>query len=230
MLVRAVDQQPLTQGFGATKGAPSIDKVDADDQAFAAHLADEIEAGRERLEAARSSAPRVPNVVEQLFVFDHGEKFERCRADQRAAAESGAVEAGAERRGEFFAGDKRTQRQVRLRAASPPSRCRATRRISDMRSGVRCGQGPIGFRLRSALRRVPWSARGHALQNSFPDHFTPPSPWIGSMTMAQTESSNLASRSATSLKRTNSTPGTRGSKGSRYLAVEVIERAPMVRP
>src|SRR6266481_1747989 len=41
--------------------------------------------------------------------------------------------------------------------------------------------------------------------------------------MAQTVSSNFDSRSATSLKRTNSAPGTRGAKGKRTLVGIVIE-------
>src|SRR6185437_15478031 len=47
---------------------------------------------------------------------------------------------------------------------------------------------------------------------------------------SHTASSNFASRSAVSLNRTNSTPGTNGAKGSRYFAVCVIESAPNVRP
>jgi hypothetical protein len=41
---------------------------------------------------------------------------------------------------------------------------------------------------------------------------------------------NLARRSATSLKRTNSTPGTTGPNGSRYLALYVVDTEPKVRP
>src|SRR5260370_38946333 len=47
---------------------------------------------------------------------------------------------------------------------------------------------------------------------------------------AQTVLSNLDSRSARSLKRTNSTPGTRGAKGKRYFSVEGTLTAPKVRP
>src|SRR5260370_1113765 len=47
---------------------------------------------------------------------------------------------------------------------------------------------------------------------------------------AQTVLSKLDSRSARSLKRTNSTPGTRGAKGKRYFSVEVTLTAPKVRP
>src|SRR5260370_28581831 len=47
---------------------------------------------------------------------------------------------------------------------------------------------------------------------------------------AQTVLSNLDSRSARSLKRTNATPGTRGAKGKRYFSVEVTLTAPKVRP
>src|SRR5258707_15569063 len=47
---------------------------------------------------------------------------------------------------------------------------------------------------------------------------------------AQTVLSNWDSRSARSLKRTNSTPGTRGAKGKRYFSVEVTLTAPKVRP
>ena len=41
---------------------------------------------------------------------------------------------------------------------------------------------------------------------------------------------NLARRSHTSLKRTNSTPGTTGANGSRYFALCVVETDPKVRP
>src|SRR5258708_11754351 len=48
--------------------------------------------------------------------------------------------------------------------------------------------------------------------------------------MAQTESSNFASRSATSLKRTNSAPGTTGANGKRYFSVAVTLITPKVPP
>src|SRR5882757_6865682 len=51
-----------------------------------------------------------------------------------------------------------------------------------------------------------------------------------SMQRAQTEGSNWRYRSSTSLKATNETLGTSGSKGSRYLACPVVEREPKVRP
>ena len=41
----------------------------------------------------------------------------------------------------------------------------------------------------------------------------PPSPWMASTRMAQTSLENFARRSATSLKRTNSTPGMTGIEG-----------------
>src|SRR5712675_2117986 len=48
--------------------------------------------------------------------------------------------------------------------------------------------------------------------------------------IAQTVSSNLPSRSATSLNFTNSTPGTSGANGTRYFSVAVTLSAPKVRP
>ncbi len=48
--------------------------------------------------------------------------------------------------------------------------------------------------------------------------------------MAQISLENLARRSETSLKRTNSTPGMTGSKGSRYFSLWVVATEPMVRP
>jgi hypothetical protein len=53
---------------------------------------------------------------------------------------------------------------------------------------------------------------------------------MGSMQMAQTSFEKLARRSATSLKRTKSTPGMTGAKGSRYFSLCVVATEPMVRP
>ena len=67
-------------------------------------------------------------------------------------------------------------------------------------------------------------------KNSCETGWMPPSPWTGSMQMAQISFENFARRSATSLKRTNSTPGITGSKGSRYFSLWVVATEPMVRP
>ncbi len=58
-----------------------------------------------------------------------------------------------------------------------------------------------------------------AAKNSWVTGWMPPSPWMGSMQMPQTSLENFARRSATSLKRTNSTPGMTGMKGSRYFSL-----------
>ena len=58
----------------------------------------------------------------------------------------------------------------------------------------------------------------------------PPSPWIHSITMPAVRSLTAASSAATSLAGTKRTPGSSGSKSSRYLACPVIDSAPRVRP
>ena len=58
----------------------------------------------------------------------------------------------------------------------------------------------------------------------------PPSPCTGSIITAAVFSFTAAATAARSFRGTKCTPGTSGSKGSRYFAVQVVESEPMLRP
>ena len=58
----------------------------------------------------------------------------------------------------------------------------------------------------------------------------PPSPCTGSIITAAVFSLTAAAAAARSLRGTKRTPGMSGSKGSRYFAVHVVDRAPIERP
>src|SRR4029077_823067 len=99
-------------------------------------------------------------------------------------------------------------------SGSPPARGLATMTMSG-RPSRRWYANSLPVRPRphcisSAMSAAPWpvaSSRAR-FQNSLLMGEIPPSPWTGSMMMAQTSPLNLASRSATSFSRTKSTPGT----------------------
>ncbi len=94
MVVRAIDQQPLPQRFD-DEGSALDREIDADDQSLAADFADEIKARRELFESRAELRAALEDVCEQNFLLHDGEKLERRRADERAAAEGRAVHSGA---------------------------------------------------------------------------------------------------------------------------------------
>src|SRR5258707_5457470 len=111
-VVSAIDEQTLTQSFGDEWIA--IDgEFDAEEQAFAADFADEIEFGGELGEAFAELGAAGADVGEQLFAFDDAEKFEGGGANQRAAGECRAVQAWRDARGYGFGGQDCTERQTR---------------------------------------------------------------------------------------------------------------------
>ena len=63
----------------ATNGAPSIGKLDADHQAFAADFADEIKFRAELCKSGAQFFAACADIFEQFFVFDDLQKFERRR-------------------------------------------------------------------------------------------------------------------------------------------------------
>ena len=67
---------------------------------------------RELFQAGAEFRAALADIGKQIFLFDDGEKFERRRADQRAAAKSRAVHSGAQRGCEFLVGDERAERQA----------------------------------------------------------------------------------------------------------------------
>ena len=97
MIVRAVDQQAAAKRF-LDKGRAFDREIDAEDQAFAANFADEIEARGELFKSGAEFGAARANVGEQIFLFDHGEKFESGGADERTAAERRAVHSRARKR------------------------------------------------------------------------------------------------------------------------------------
>src|SRR6266851_453842 len=74
-IVSAIDEQATPHGF-ADKRRTFDGKFDADDQAFAADLADEVEFGGKLREAFAQFGAAEADVVEQFFVLDDAEKLE----------------------------------------------------------------------------------------------------------------------------------------------------------
>src|SRR5579864_5742477 len=110
VIVRAVDEESLFRGFGDER-ATFNGKFHADHEAFAADFFDEIEFGRKFRKAFEKVSAAGANVLEEFFVFDDIQEFERGGADERPAAESSAVEARRDARGDGFGGENRTERQ-----------------------------------------------------------------------------------------------------------------------
>src|SRR5260370_41337892 len=99
----------MAQGLGGERIA--IDgKLDAEDEAFAANFADEIELGGELGEAGAELGAACADVFEELLVFDDGEELKSGGADQRTAAKGGAVQAGPDAGGDGFVGENRSER------------------------------------------------------------------------------------------------------------------------
>ncbi len=91
--MRAIDEQALLQRGGDQRRAIN-GKLDAEDQAFAADLADENRILRPVVsEAFAQFRAAITNIHEQFGVFDGLQELQRSGADQRAAAEGGAMQA-----------------------------------------------------------------------------------------------------------------------------------------
>src|SRR6266404_2494703 len=110
-IVRAIDHQALAQSFGGD-GIAVDGKLDAEDQAFTADFADEIELGGELGQACAEFGAACANVFEELFVFDDGEELESGGADERTSAKGGAVQAGTDAGGDGFVGENRAEGQA----------------------------------------------------------------------------------------------------------------------
>src|SRR5882762_8069872 len=110
-IVSAIDHQALTEGLGG-EGIAVDGKFDAEDEAFAANFADEIELGSELGQACAEFGAACANVFEELFVFDDSEELERGGADQRTAAKGGAMQAGTDAGGDGFVGEDRAKGQA----------------------------------------------------------------------------------------------------------------------
>ena len=100
-IVSAVDEQAALHGL-LDKGSAIDGKLDANHQAFATNFADEIEFGGERGQAVAQLGAARLDVFEKVFVVDDIQKFKRGGAGERAAAESGAVQAGRNRAGRLL--------------------------------------------------------------------------------------------------------------------------------
>jgi hypothetical protein len=84
----------------------------------------------------------------------------------------------------------------------------------------------------SKTRSAPRSRQREArpFRNSAEAGRTPPSPWTGSIITAAVLSLTAVAAAPRSFQGQKWTPGTRGSKGSRYFGLHVVDRAPRVRP
>src|SRR5258707_14692602 len=111
-VVSAIDEQTLTQSF-SNEWIAIDGEFDAEDQAFAADFADEIQFGGELGEAFAELGAAGADVGEQLFAFNDAEKFEGGSANQRAAAECRAVQAWRDARGYGFGGQDFAERPTR---------------------------------------------------------------------------------------------------------------------
>src|SRR6267154_1235941 len=110
-IVRAIDHQALAQSFGGERIA--IDgKLDAQDQAFAANFADEIELGGELGQARAEFGAACADIFEELFIFDDGEELKGGGADQRTSAKGCAVQAGTDAGGYRFVSKNRAEGQA----------------------------------------------------------------------------------------------------------------------
>ena len=90
VVVGAIDQQPQPQRFG-DEGSAFDRQINAENQPFAAHFADEVESRRKSYETSAELGATLADIQEKIFLFNDGEKFERGGADQRATAKSRAV-------------------------------------------------------------------------------------------------------------------------------------------
>src|SRR5258706_2009608 len=105
-VVSAIDHQSLAESLGGARNA--IDgKLHAEDQAFAANFADEIELGGELGQAFAELGAASADVFEQLFIFDDAQELESGGANQRTTTKGGAVQAGADAGGNRFVGENR---------------------------------------------------------------------------------------------------------------------------
>ena len=142
LMIRPVAQRFLHDGR-AVNG-----QVDAEDQAFAANFADEVEARGEGLQTFAQFRAAFANIREKIFVFDDVKNSSAAAQIKRAAAERGAVHSRGEGRGEFFVGDERAERQAARERLGDGDDIRRARRISGKRNVGRCGRGRTGFRRR----------------------------------------------------------------------------------
>src|SRR5260370_7616454 len=99
----AIDQQTALHGFADERRAFD-GEFDADDQAFAADLADEFELGGEFGEALAQLRAADADILKQLFILDDLEEFEGHGTSQRTAAKCGAMQSGRDARADFLPG------------------------------------------------------------------------------------------------------------------------------
>ena len=85
-------------------------EIDAEDQAFTPHFADEIELASKFFDSLAQLGAAFANVREKVRVFHDVQEFQRDGAYKRTATESGAVHSGNERGCEFFVGDDGAER------------------------------------------------------------------------------------------------------------------------
>src|SRR6185437_8385286 len=74
MLVRAVDQQPLSQCFLDEK-RPVDGQIDSQNQPFAANFADEVESRSQFLDPGAKLRAASANVFDQLAIFHYVQEF-----------------------------------------------------------------------------------------------------------------------------------------------------------
>ena len=229
MVVRAIDQHAALQRFLHERRAFDR-KIDSQDQSFAANFADEIEARGKLFNPRAELAPR-------------------SRTFARRSSSSTTLEIRAPRRTPVVrrrmwshaSPDENADANFSLARiaprGNPPARGLAIdtmsgsdRRISDKRSSGRCGPGRFESHRRSMRRRSAWPASARASRiPSLTGKYRLRLASARSPRRRPFRRISLRGR-ATSLKRTNSTPGTSGSNGSRYFVGWVIESAPNVRP
>src|SRR2546425_1191397 len=169
------------------------------------------------------------DILQQPFFFEDRQIFEGNAAGQRAATERGSMLDSGHRRRQLFFRQESAQRQpgrdrfgdshdVRRHAESLEREdCAGAAQpaldlIEDQRGAMAVGECP------AFLQKLD----GHS--------WMPPSPKIGSSTMAQVLSSTAALSAWMSFRGTNFTSSRSGSNPLRYLSCPVSDMAPKVRP
>src|SRR5260370_4495475 len=109
-IVRAIDEQAALERFRDERTALK-GKFHAEHTAFAADFLDEIELGFEFFKASPNFLSARADIFQKFFILDDFQKFQSDGADQRAAAESRAMQARGDTRRDGVLCEYRAERQ-----------------------------------------------------------------------------------------------------------------------
>ncbi len=152
VVVRAVHNQPVAQRRFHVRAAFD-GKIQAKDQAFAAHLADEIELRSKARKPGTQLRSSLTHVLEQVLVLEDRQKLQRHRARQRPAAERRSMQARRKRLGEAFLRHDRAERQAAGERLGDDHDVRQARCAADSRNGRPVRPSPHW--ISSAIKAAP---------------------------------------------------------------------------